>query len=480
MSALYVAMESAPIRGGLLYSRAMDAPLATRRIRDAFLALVICRQEEIAGHPDAVSDSDEAAADAGGPFHARIRTRARLLAEADGRADACARAARRLGLVATIGLAVAGLAGVSAASAALATAPPVNLPLVLALLVGINLASLGLWLLLLPLTVRSGDGIGDRLWHWWHRWRRTAPASAPPANLISTRLLMTERPGKWLFAGWLHGLWLSFTLGALAALTTLLSLREIDLVWETTLLDDDALRRWAELLSLGPALLGVAGPDNLPLQGEAALAARQDWAAWLLAATAIYGALPRLMALLVSLGLARLSLARASRDELRPGFARLRSRLMPANANSAAPAVAVAAPAAPDADNPAAPAVLEGTWQAVGLELDEPPAPPPEAGWDWLGNVDDLTSRQKLLARLSDIRVDRLLLMVSVRTTPDRGAERFLKEALAAAGADGAILLVGSTPTPARLHAWRELAAAAGAKLGVFGIPAGDARGLTA
>ena len=457
-----------------MYSRAMDAPLATRRIRDAFLALVICRQEEIAGHPDAVSDSDEAAADAGGPFHARIRTRARLLAEADGRADACARAARRLGLVATIGLAVAGLAGVSAASAALAAAPPVNLPLVLALLVGINLASIGLWLLLLPLTARSGGGLGDRLWDWWHRWRRTPPAGPPPAGLITTRLLMTERPGKWLFAGWIHGLWLVFSLGALLALATLLSLREIDLVWETTLLDDNTLQRWAELLSLGPALLGVAGANDLPLQGETARAARQDWAAWLLVATAIYGALPRLIALVVSLGLARLSLARATRDDQRPGFARLRSRLMAATAAPGATAAEITSPAVPEADNPTAPALPGGTWQAVGLELDEPPAPPPEAAWDWLGSVDDLTSRRNLLTRLPDIRIDRLLLMVSVRTTPDRGAERFLHDALAAAGADGAILLVGPTPTPARLRAWQETAIAAGAGLGVFGLSAGQ------
>ncbi|MEQ8798131.1 MAG: DUF2868 domain-containing protein [Salinisphaeraceae bacterium] len=452
----------------------MHAPPPTRRIRDAFVALVICRQEEIAGHPDAVSEADRTAAGAGGPFHARIRMRARSLAGADGRAHAITRAARRLGLAAIIGLALAGLAGLSAASAALVPAPPVNLPLVLALLVGVNLASLGLWLLLLPLTARSGGGLGDRLWDWWHQWRRTPPVGPPPAGLITTRLLITERPGKWLFAGWIHGLWLVFSLGALLALATLLSLREIDLVWETTLLDDNALQRWAELLSLGPALFGVAGANDLPLQGGAARTARQDWAAWLLAATAIYGALPRLIALVVSLGLARLSLARATRDEQRPGFARLRSRLMAVAAAPGATAAELMSPAVPEADNPAAPAVPGGTWQAVGLELDEPPAPPPQAAWDWLGSVDDLTSRQDLLARLPDIPIDRLLVMVSVRTTPDRGAERFLNDALAAAGADGAILLVGPTPTPARLRAWQETAAATGARLGVFGLPAGQ------
>ncbi|CAN0337952.1 unnamed protein product, partial [Chrysoparadoxa australica] len=146
----------------------------------------------------------------------------------------------------------------------------------------------------------------------------------------------------------------------------------------------------------------------------------------------------------------------------RPGVARLRSRLMAETAAPGATAAEIPSRAVREGGNQSAPAVPEGTWQAVGLELDEPPAPPQEAAWDWLGSVDDLTSRRNLLTRLPDIRIDRLLLMVSVRTTPDRGAERFLNDALAAAGADGAILLVGPTPTPARLRAWQETAVAAG------------------
>ncbi|MDT0635690.1 DUF2868 domain-containing protein [Spectribacter hydrogenoxidans] len=458
----------------------MNAAQPNRRIRDAFLALVVGRQEELAGHPQTFSDADSAAAGAGGPFHTRIRVRARRLTEADGRADQIRRATRRLALAAIAGLVLAGLAGLSAASAALASPPPVNLPLVLALLVGVNLASLGLWLLLLPLTVRAGSGFGDHLWGWWRRWRRMPTSGHPPAGLIATRLLMTERPGKWLFSAWVHGLWLIFTLAALLALTVLLSLRETVLVWETTLLNDTTLQRWAELLSLGPALFGVPGPDSLPLQGEAARSARQSWAAWLLVATAVYGALPRLIALVISLGLARISLARASRDEQRPGFARLRSRLMSATATpgitpSGATRAVAMEPASPDA--PAAP---EGVWQAIGLELEMPPPAPPGAEWHWLGGVDDLNSRQTLLARLPRLHVDRLLLMVGVRTTPDRSVERFLGEALAAAGANGAILLVGQPPTAARRNAWQDLAAAAGADLGVFWLPGSGPERLSA
>lgn len=458
----------------------MDAAQPNRRIRDAFLALVIGRQEELTGHPEAFSDADSAAAGAGGPFHTRIRIRARRLAEADGRADQIRRATRRLALAAIVGLVLAGLAGLSAASAALASPPPVNLPLVLALLVGVNLASLGLWLLLLPLTVRAGSGFGDRLWGWWRRWRRTPESDHPPAGLIATRLLMTERPGKWLFSGWIHGLWLIFTLAALLALTALLSLKETILVWETTLLNDNDLQRWAELLSLGPALFGVPGPDSLPLQGEAARAARQSWAAWLLAATALYGALPRLIALVVSLGLARVSLARASRDEQRPGFARLRSRLMSATATPGMTSTRATQPVATDPASPDESAAPQGVWQAVGLELEAPPPAPPGTEWDWLGGVDDLSSRQTLLARLPGLPVDRLLLMVSVRTTPDRSVQRFLSEALAAAGANGAILLVGQPPMAERQNAWQDLAAAAGADLGVFCLPGGGPEQLSA
>ena len=100
-------------------------------------------------------------------------------------------------------------------------------------------------------------------------------------------------------------------------------------MWESTLLSTEALQAWAEALSLGPALFGLAGADTLPLRGALSDAVREAWAIWLLAAVAVYGLLPRLGALLISAAMAWHSLTRDTRALHRPGYARLRERLMP-------------------------------------------------------------------------------------------------------------------------------------------------------
>ena len=252
-----------------------------------------------------------------------------------------------------------------------------------------------------------------------------------------------------------HLAWLAYTGAALLTLLLLLSLRSYSLSWETTLLDPETLRAWAEVLSVAPALLGLAGAETLPLRAPMPDAASEAWAAWLLAAVMAYGLLPRLLALAASTGLALRALRRSTRALHRPGYARLQARLMPEHGEAR---VVAAAPEPTPASAPtgAPPALPEAPLHVVAVEMPQMQEPLP-SGWRWLGQVEDTESRQAVLARMTTEPIAGLAIIVRAAATADRGNARLLETLRDAAAAPTVVVLAGNA-TDSRLRDWGDLA----------------------
>lgn len=441
-------------------------------LTDRLLAEALRLREEALGHPPATPDADARAIRAGGDFLQRIHVRARSLPEAGVvlRRLARLRASARLLIVVLLVLAL--LTGSAVAAAALAAESPASLPLVLVSVVGINLLSLLLWLLSLPLSRRIAPGIGRGLRSLWLRLagRTDIVTTDPVAGLL--HLIGGGTVGRWLAASLVHAAWLAFAFAGLLTLALLLSLRAYALSWETTLLSPESLQAWAQALSWGPSLLGAPGAGELPLYPGGDSIAHRGWSQWLLAAVLTYGVAPRAIALFLSLLLLWRAQHALGRDLQRPGYARLRARLLPDHRSLG---VVDAAPALPHSDTVAllpAPK-LSGAVHALWLEGRETDAAPPLAGvrWIWLGAVDDAESRGLALQRLRDAAPATLAILARATTTPDRGIERYSAELTQAARAQTVLLLCeferlqarGAAPCAQRLADWQALAQRAGA-----------------
>jgi hypothetical protein len=454
--------------------------LAMPRIRlaDRLLAEWVRRVEEDAGHPQHCAAADAAGVSAGGDLAQRIAARARALPGAQAKLQTIGRALRLAAWFAAILIILATLSGIAAASAALGATTPASLPLVLLAVVATNLLMLLLWLIAQLLGSRIAPGIGSLLQMLSALYARRLRADGETGTVL--RVLGDGARGRWFAAVLVHAAWLGFALGAVLALALLLSVRTYELSWATTLLSDRALGAWAHALSLGPALLGIAGAhtgtEPLPVSDLSDAAVRQAWSWWLLAAATIYGVLPRALALCASLLLLWRAQRLTGRDLSCPGYARLRARLLPDHA--ALGVVDPAPPAPPPAHTapaPPAPMLLRGRVHGLALEATGNTAPPPlpEVHWIWLGSVDDAAAREAALRRLRDEPVDALAICVRATLTPDRGIERYVGELVAAACAPTALLLGaidrlqarGTDVCRQRLQDWQSLAQRAGASL---------------
>lgn len=454
-------MPARPIRGGqsrtLLYSRDMAPRVHRTHLADHLLAETIRRREEAVGHPEHSPEADARARAAGGDLRHRILERARHLPDAPVLHAAMKREGTLVLLLVGGLMAAFALAGSAAARAALVATGPVSVPLALLLIVGPSLATLLLWLFLLVLRrCKTPLGIATVVRavvkHLPGRHRATVVTSERPPQWLS------GRSGSWILSGAMHLAWIAYVGTALITLALLLSVRSYTLAWETTLLDEQALRQWAEALSLGPALLGLAGAESLPLRGALSDSVREAWAAWLLAAVGVYGLLPRLLALLACAVAAVATLRGATADLSQPGYARLRARLMPSHGAEhpvAAPTQAAAAPTGTALPAPRD-AFQRSRW-VVAIETDLPAAADMPAGWQWLGRVDDLEAYGRLRAAIAAKTDCALALAVRAGALADRGTISLLRDLLAASDQPGLLLLLG-TANEARLRDWHACA----------------------
>src|SRR5690606_24115799 len=129
-------------------------------------------------------------------------------------------------------------------------------------------------------------------------------------------------------------LWLLALTSMLVCLLALLSARRYQFNWETTLLSPDAFVAITRWLGSLPGLLGFSMPPEAIIRisdGQHVLpdAAQGLWSSWLIGCLVVYGLLPRLLALIISLIPIRKTLSGLTPDTSLPGYAELRDRLPP-------------------------------------------------------------------------------------------------------------------------------------------------------
>ena len=287
-----------------------------------------------------------------------------------------------------------------------------------------------------------------------------------------TRLLGQARLLPWALGFVSHAIWsLSFVV-VTAAMLFALAFRNYTLNWETTILDPSFFVRAVQWLGLGPARLGFPVPDaQAVLSPLAAASSQRDWALWLTGCIVVYGLVPR-----VAFALLCAAVWHMRRKALTPDLSLPYYRKLIARFDALEPPSIVDAD--PGQSAHVAPQHLQqgnttDTLMAIGFELpDELPWPP--AALDMLGaramRIDgSAAARRQVLDTMAQLRPRRVLVGCHAGSSPDRGAERFLREVLALCG-ECRLWLFGTANDEARRrwHTWL-------ADTGLGGVRAGDA-----
>ena len=336
---------------------------------------------------------------------------------------------------------------------------------------------------------------------WLAEKTRTDPGSRAALHAAG-RVHGTGRMGFWTFSSITHALWLSFNIGALTLLLLLLSARQYTFVWETTILGEDQYVAMTEALSTPVEALGFSVPSHQDLvesqwTGDPSALAPSDaqttvtersqrWASLLVASIVVYGATPRIVLLLLSLGFRRRAAGAFRLDTSALEYERLRPQLMPTTQ-----ALGVVDPERPEegAGGPRTASTSSphlsrepGPPAIVGVELAPPGSgwPPPLNGvpLDDLGIVESRQERTDVAERLSSAPSEPspLVLVCELTSTPDRGMRRAIQTLRETIAASPLLILTGgqrlrdrnydADDVRQRVEDWRTLATDAGIEPG--------------
>ncbi|MBV6272688.1 DUF2868 domain-containing protein [Alcaligenaceae bacterium CGII-47] len=397
---------------------------------------------------------------------ARILLRAQLLAARDGLTAHLAHWAWGARLAAVLLWVVAAITGISAAWGALGSGQaPINLALALLTLLGLHSLTFFIWLLSLwPGTLQS-SGL-SQAWLWLTQ----RLARGPDAALASQSLLsMLARARAWrpVLGGISHSTWSVALASALLTLLVLLSTRRYAFQWETTLLSPESFIVLAHALGTLPSWLGFPIPDAGTIVASDGLhrlpiAAQADWSAWLIGCVLIWGLMPRVLAGLLCLLIARRRLRQPFMDISLPGWLELRERLMPRHRPAGIDAPAPG-PAQPVSYTPPAQLSVTNASVILGMELGPdtnwPPEGMPHKVLD-LGICDSRADRQRIVQQMQSLP-KRLLLVYDARQTPDRGTRAWIAELQQLCPQIDVLLL----NRPAREAIWQDILAGQGIAL---------------
>ncbi|WP_409526468.1 DUF2868 domain-containing protein [Nitrincola sp. MINF-07-Sa-05] len=361
------------------------------------------------------------------------------------------------------------------------SASGVNIFWLLLILLGPHLIMLIIWLAVMLLNGSpSSSGVLASLSSHVFKLLFSAPSGIKKeSELLQTNCLaiLSKPPhGRWLFSLVGHLGWVGFMLGGLLCTILVLLARQVNFVWETTLLDADAFTHLTLMLSYLPSLIGFDMPNattvdlsRLGAADEQLAEVRTQWASFLILCIVIYGLLPRLLFASLSYWLYLSRRERFRLDLSDPFYQQLIRKLEPPSRHAGIldpdeqqPSTLQAHPSSPR--SPLAPQGPESAdW--IGFELDSPSDWPPAAIKQGtpLQQVSDRQAQQRLFDQLRGHKGHTLVVVTSFLRTPDRGIERFIKQARECSQATFWLGLEASvadmTKHPERLDDWIQLAA---------------------
>ena len=342
---------------------------------------------------------------------------------------------------------------------------------------GIHALTLLLWLagvLLLLLNVRlPGAGaslsLGRLLLQLLARWPWGAQLQKPHALALvsgAKQLLRASRLAPWAFGLVSHVVWTASFVLVLLGLLLAFALRQYQLTWESTILSPAFFDAFVRITGWLPSLLGFSLPQGVAalsvdaVSGQLAIPARTG-ALWLLGCVLVYGLLPRALCAALCWAVWQRRKSRVVLDTADPYFRQLLARFAALQPSRISDVEHVQPNAAP---NPPRPALPAGSYQPVlalalvGFELtptaDWPPQPLAAQAALIECIAGSIEERSSVLAALAQLRPQALVLVCDASATPDRGTERFLRDA-ARHAEHCALWLHGHSDTPPqRWHDW--------------------------
>ena len=290
--------------------------------------------------------------------------------------------------------------------------------------------------------------------------------------------LFSGATGRWALSRLTHSLWCCYLAGGIVVMMLILSTRQYDFAWATTILGEFAFVNLTELMAKLPQSLGFNVPDAqqiaqsrlgvLSASGDAAL--RQAWASLLMASLLLYGLVPRLLLLAISQLLYRRVANRHQLDLASAYYLHLKTQLMPeARQLGVQDGIQQGSNDSGEIINGDLGCSLPAQAYYCGLEVDPDSRwlPPGVAQQNNLGVIDSRSSQQRLLDILRQNPQQALVVIVPVRRSADRGMERYLSELTATnrsdlfLGLNGAILDAESE-LDIRMADWVQLGRRAG------------------
>lgn len=312
---------------------------------------------------------------------------------------------------------------------------PVNITWAVVSLLGLNVLSLLLWLvaLLLP---RASGGILAQLWPWLTRKLARGPDMALALQSVWS-VLGQAGTKRWVLSAVTHVFWLTLSTSAAVALYLMLSTRQYDFVWATTVLSPDVFVSWAERLATVPQWLGYAVPDREIVRASSAVSAinaestRMLWSNWLMGCLVAYGILPRLFLAALSIVIVFIRRNAMRPDLSSPYYISVLNRIPSTESytDGRTPKDSVFKIATDHADQtrlaPHAESVL------IAIEPNPEEAWPPEdigTNVTCTEPIDSRESRKHVLDALTRARPKNLVLACDARHTPDRGSMRLIAD----------------------------------------------------
>jgi hypothetical protein len=274
----------------------------------------------------------------------------------------------------------------------------------------------------------------------------------------TTSILQRARLLPWAFGFISHTIWaLAFVL-VLLAMWFAFSFQAYRLTWETTILNADFFIRFVQVTGWLPHLLGFPLPDTSTLLNPGAPGGDHGaWAWWLIGCTFVYGLVPRVVLAVLCWVVWQRGKNSLKLDTADPHFRKLLVRFDDMETSTV---VDREQPAEPAISMERAPALggAHAGLAVIGFELPtEYPWPPRQlAESAQLAERISGTSQERraILDNLAQARPHKILLVCNPASSPDRGTERFMREACAY-GKQCALLLAPSGSDPGSPERWQ-------------------------
>ena len=309
---------------------------------------------------------------------------------------------------------------------------------------GMHLVTLVLWLLgtLLPFTGAGPLGrlsLGPLLLQGLARLPLGQRAHSSALARAAGSMLQRTRLAPWAFGLVSHLVWSAAFVLVLVGLLLAFAFKEYRLTWETTILSAQTFADFVRATGWLPGLLGFPVPElavGAAPQGPLALpASAAAW--WLVGCVAVYGLLPRLLLAALCAVVWQRRKNRLQLDTSDPYFAQLLARFAALQASRVVD-VERPSPSGPAQLATLAPGASGSALAVVGFELpqaqDWPPAALAQAAQYTKQISGTLDERRSVLDALAQLHPRALLLVCNAAATPDRGTERFVREACSHAG----------------------------------------------